>query len=136
MMSSKTPILDKEFIDKQRHALTRLREQLLRTTRAGEKEESEIHTQSLGQAHEAEDDAQKLAMLEINGAVVERGVQRLANIERALQKIEEGSYGLSDASGEAIPRARLEATPDALYTLSELKAREGTDPHAGGDRKL
>lgn len=135
-MSSKTPILDKEFIDKQRHALTRLREQLLRTTRAGEKEESEIHTQSLGQAHEAEDDAQKLAMLEINGAVVERGVQRLANIERALQKIEEGSYGLSDASGEAIPRARLEATPDALYTLSELKAREGTDPHAGGNSKL
>jgi DnaK suppressor protein len=41
-----------------------------------------------------------------------------------LQKIEEGTYGLSEISGEPIPRERLEAVPEALYTLSEESMRE------------
>jgi RNA polymerase-binding transcription factor DksA len=49
---------------------------------------------------------------------------RLGDIERALQKIDEGTYGLSDESGEPIPQARLEAFPDALYTEREQEERE------------
>jgi DnaK suppressor protein len=76
-------------------------------------------------------------MLEINGTVVDRNMQRLTRIERALQKIEDGTYGFSDASGEPIPRERLEAMPEAIYTLSELRAREPTDdPHASVNKKL
>jgi len=45
-------------------------------------------------------------------------------IERALQKIEDGTYGLSDASGAPIPIERLEAAPEALYTLAEQKSRD------------
>jgi len=41
-----------------------------------------------------------------------------------LKKIEEGSYGLSDISGKPIPRERLDAVPEALYTLSEETDRE------------
>jgi DnaK suppressor protein len=48
----------------------------------------------------------------------------LSDIERALQKIEDGTYGLSDASGAPIPIARLEAIPEALYTLEEQKIRD------------
>jgi DnaK suppressor protein len=124
-MNSKKPTLDKTFLDSQRLKLTRLREQVLRATKGDEAEEAGIRSQSLGQANEAEDDAQKLALLEVDGTVVEHALQRLALIERALQKIENGTYGFSEASGEPIPRERLEATPEALYTLSELKAREG-----------
>jgi DnaK suppressor protein len=123
-MSRKMPTLDNAFIQKQRHKLTKLREQLLRTTQAGETEETEIHSQSLGEAHESEDDAQKLAMLEIDGALVDRSMQRLTRIERALQKIEDGTYGYSDASGDPIPRERLEAVPEAIHTVSELKEGE------------
>jgi DnaK suppressor protein len=53
-----------------------------------------------------------------------RSVDRLARVDRALEKIEEGSYGLSDVSGHAIPRERLEAVPEALYTLDEEEVRE------------
>jgi DnaK suppressor protein len=123
-MNRKATVLDQAFIEQQRRKLTQLREQLLRATRTGETEEAEIRSQSLGEAHESEDDAQKLALLEIDGTAVERSMQRLVRIERALQKIEDGTYGLSDASGEPIPRARLEAMPEAIYTVSELKARE------------
>jgi len=125
-MADKTPNLDRAFIEKQRQQLTRLREQLLRATQAGEKEEADIRSQSLGEAHESEDDAQRLALLETDGNAVERSVERLARIERALRKIEDGTYGISDASGEPIPRERLEAMPEAIYTLAELKARESS----------
>jgi DnaK suppressor protein len=126
-MNGKMSTLDTAFIQKQRHLLTRLREQLLRTTRAGETEETELHSQSLGEAHESEDDAQKLAMLEVDGAAVRRNVRRLTQIERALQKIEDGTYGLSDTSGEPIPRERLEAMPEAIHTVSELSEAEPAD---------
>jgi DnaK suppressor protein len=126
-MNGKMSNLDNAFIQKQRHLLTHLREQLLRTTKAGETEETELHSQSLGEAHESEDDAQKLAMLEVDGAAVRRNLQRLAQIERALQKIEDGTYGLSDTSGEPIPRERLEAMPEAIHTVSELSEAQPAD---------
>jgi DnaK suppressor protein len=113
-MNSKAPILDKDFIQKQRHRLTKMREELLRATKVKETEEAEIRSQSLGEAHESEDDAQKLAMLEIDGATVARNMQRLTLVERALQKIEAGTYGLSETNGEPISRERLEAIPEAV----------------------
>lgn len=42
-------------------------------------------------------------------------------IERALEKIEENTYGICDISGEEIPLARLEAIPYATMTV---KAQE------------
>jgi DnaK suppressor protein len=108
--------LDKAFIEQQRRRLTKLRDQLRQAAQAGEKEEAQIRSQSLGEAHESEDDAQKLAMLELEGATVQRSMQRLTRIERALQKIENGTYGFSDADGAPIPRERLEAVPEAIYS--------------------
>lgn len=40
-------------------------------------------------------------------------------IHQALQKIKQGTYGLSDMSGEFIPRGMLEATPEAVLTVQE-----------------
>lgn len=112
-MNSKTHPLDQAFIEKQRHKLTTLRAELLRTTQASETEEAQITAQSLGEAHESEDDAQKLALLETDGNIVARDLQRLNRVERALQKIGEGTYGVSDESGKPIPRERLEVLPEA-----------------------
>jgi RNA polymerase-binding transcription factor DksA len=43
----------------------------------------------------------------------------LGKIERALQKIDEGTYGLSDIDGVPIPIERLEAIPYALTTVEQ-----------------
>ena len=51
--------------------------------------------------------------------------QELEDVNRALEKIEEGTYGLSDLSGEFIAKGRLEAIPEALYTIEEQQRREG-----------
>jgi DnaK suppressor protein len=126
IMNRPTPKLDQAFIEQQRHRLTKLRDELLHTTQTAQTEEAEIRSQSLGEAHESEDDAQKLAMLELDGTTVERSMQRLTRIERALQKIEDGTYGYSDTNGAPIPRERLEAVPEATQTVSELRQRSTT----------
>ena len=60
----------------------------------------------------------------INQALHEVNDQRIGDIERALQKIDEGTYGLSDASGDPIPKARLEVAPEAILTVEEQSRRE------------
>src|ERR1700747_1334539 len=116
--------LDAEFVERQRQSLLRLRANLLAAARAAESDEADVREESTREAVEFEDDAQRLAALWREGNLVVRDVQRLERVDRALKKIEEGTYGLSDISGQPIPRERLEAVPEALYTLSEEEHRE------------
>jgi DnaK suppressor protein len=76
------------------------------------------------EAEEEEDDAQDLSQREVDQALHDVDDHRVANIERALRKIAEGSYGRSDLSGEPIPQARLETTPEAVLTVQEERDRE------------
>jgi DnaK suppressor protein len=48
---------------------------------------------------------------------------QLAAVEHALQKFENGTYGLCDSCGQPIDPARLEALPQASLCL-ECKARQ------------
>ncbi len=123
-MNRKTPRFDKAFLEGKRRQLIELREQLQKTADTDEAEEAAIKNESGSQAREYEDDAQKLAMLETDGNLVNQDVDRLARVERALHKIDEGTYGFSDVSGQPIPDARLEAMPDAINTVKEQAANE------------
>ena len=111
--------LDPAFIEQQRQSLLRLRATLLAATGQAEAEEREVNEQALGGAVEYEEDAQRLDALERDGNLVSRDVDRLDLVNRALEKIQEGTYGRSDISGEPIARARLQAAPEAIYTLEE-----------------
>jgi DnaK suppressor protein len=110
---------DQSFLRSQRQRLIELRAALQGATRTGEIEEKDIISQSQDGAQEMEEDAQKLAMLEVQGTLMARDFDRLAQVERALAKIEEGTYGLSDVSGRPIPKERLEAMPEAIGTVEE-----------------
>jgi len=123
-MTAKAHPLDPAFVEKQRQALLKLRVVLLNATRDGEADEANIKEESAGGPREFEDDAQKLATLELDGNLVVRDLARLERVDRALKKIEEGTYGASDQSGQLIPRERLEAVPESIYTLAEESARE------------
>lgn len=110
---------DAAFIKKQREYLVKLRTALLAAARTDEDDEADITRESAGGPREYEDEAQRLANLEVDGNLVVRNLKRLTRVERALQKLEEGTYGQSDVSGKPIPRERLEAVPEAIYTLDE-----------------
>jgi DnaK suppressor protein len=115
---------DKSFLERQKHLLQGLRKQILTDRKLHESESESANADVSAQAREYEDDAQKLTALELQGSLAGADDARLSSIERALQKIDDGTYGLSDASGAPIPIERLEAYPDALYTLEEQASRE------------
>ena len=123
-MTNRAPIFSSDYLDRKRRELIRLRDALRGTAAAAEAEETAIRTEGGLQAHETEDDGQRLDRLELEGNLVRRDVSRLARVERALQKLAEGTYGLSDQSGERIPESRLEAMPEAINTVAEQEASE------------
>jgi len=65
-----------------------------------------------------------MAENEVDEAIHRVDERRLRAIDRALAKIDEGTYGLSDMSGKPTPKARLEATPEAVLTVEEEEQRE------------
>jgi DnaK suppressor protein len=123
-MADRKPRFDEAFLDQQKRKLTELRKQLLGVRQGQESEQASANAAVAGQASAYEDDAQKLATLELQGNLVAVDNVRLSNIARALQKIAEGTYGLSDGSGAPIPIERLEASPEALYTVKEQESRD------------
>jgi DnaK suppressor protein len=66
-----------------------------------------------------EDEAYLLGQRETELDENSRDRQELAQVERALERIEQGTYGLSEISGKAIPTERLEALPYATTLVSE-----------------
>jgi DnaK suppressor protein len=69
------------------------------------------------QADQGTDDFDRTITLEVTS----REYNILRQIERALEKIEENTYGVCDISGDDIPIARLDAVPYATMTV---KAQE------------
>ena len=48
-----------------------------------------------------------------------RDARELAQVQKALTRIEQGTYGVSEVSGKPIPRERLEALPTATTLVGE-----------------
>jgi DnaK suppressor protein len=117
-MSDQHGNTDRAFLQRQQKRLEELRRQLQRSEASLVQERSRRADQGR-EAREFEEDAQDLAEREIDEAVHRYDDRRLRAVERALQKIEEGTYGLSDLSGVPIPTARLQAIPEALLTVEE-----------------
>jgi len=73
-----------------------------------------------------EEEATETLELETRLALEKRVRDQLAEIERALSKFENGTYGLCDICGQPIDPARLEALPQANLCLS-CKAGQAKD---------
>lgn len=65
------------------------------------------------QADQGTDDFNRTVSLELSS----QEYKLLKQIDRALEKMEEGTYGTCDISGDAIPKKRLEVMPYATMTV-------------------
>jgi DnaK suppressor protein len=65
------------------------------------------------------DDAAELYEAELDAGQTEDLRAELAAVERAEQRLADGTFGLSVESGEPIPDGRLEAVPTAERTVAE-----------------
>jgi DnaK suppressor protein len=125
--------LDQEFIEQQKQRLQDLKAELERV-RDGLEEDQKFRAEEEGDftQHDSGDMSQSLFTREVDATVEQQVERRLQHVERALQKIEEGTYGLSDDSGEPIPRGRLEVAPEAIRTVEEQQRSQETYRHRGG----
>jgi DnaK suppressor protein len=114
--------LSKDFVEEQRKRLEALRAELQAGSAVAAERDRQDVTGNV--ALDAGDWGEIATECQTDEALHKVTENRLRAVERALQKIAEGTYGLSDASGKPIPKARLEKTPEAIYTLEEERARE------------
>ena len=112
--------LKKSEIAQFKARLEEMRDQIMKLLEGAKKEvaapdESKGYSQH--SADEGTDDFVKNVSLEVTS----KEFSVLRQIDRALEKIHEGTYGICDISGEEIPLKRLEAIPYATMTV---KAQE------------
>ena len=108
--------LKKSDVSKFKKRLEELRKQLTQSLR-GSNEEVKKPDEATGysqhQADQGTDDFDRTISLEVTS----REYTLLRQIDRALEKIEDGTYGVCDITGEDIPIPRLEAVPYATMTV-------------------
>jgi DnaK suppressor protein len=91
--------------------------QLVRGTTEEVKTPEESKGYSQHQADEGTDDFNRTITLEVTN----KEFNVIRQIDRALEKITDGTYGICDITGDEIPIKRLEAIPYATMTV---KAQE------------
>ncbi len=123
-MSKQHAPLDSDFIQQQRERLEALQSELQASLEFRHDDELRMQEARMNTSHASGGDAQKSALQDNDRAVRAHGRRRLETIHRALEKIEDGTYGFSDESGDPIPRERLDAVPASLYTVAEEEVRE------------
>ena len=111
----------KHDLDSLRKALEAKRAQLLRehdqNLATGTHSEEEHFPDPMDAATRSEEEAERLGL-----ARQER--ELIAEIDRALEKLKTGKYGVSELSGRPIPIERLRAVPWARLTADEEEQRE------------
>ena len=91
-------------------------------TAGAEDRESEVD----GAEGDISDAAQPLSAQGMDDAIAESLRARLDVIDRALLRLDDGTYGRSVLSGKPIPDERLEADPAAELTIEEARAAEAS----------
>ena len=79
---------------------------------------------ALGAGDHLADSATETFMRELDGGLEENAEHLLGEIEAALHRIDEGTYGICVACGRPIAEQRLEAVPYATLCIDDKRAQE------------
>lgn len=86
--------------------------------------EDETGDLSIGTDDHIADSATETFMRELDGGLEENAERLLEEIEAALRRIDEGTYGMCGVCGRPIPEERLEAVPYATLCIDDKRAQE------------
>lgn len=115
--------LTPDFFKKQKEKLLESRERIINSFKYLKEESMEVSPNGLS---EEGDVAQNHLDQKITFSLKERDFKTLREIDLALSKIEDGTYGICEESGEPIEKVRLEKQPWARLSLhyAEIEERE------------
>ncbi len=80
---------------------------------------------AIGSGDHIADNASETYMRELDGGLEENADHLLGEIEAALGRLDDGTYGLCARCGNAISQERLEAVPYATLCIEDQRALEG-----------
>ena len=124
--------MDAEKLEHYRRILTDQLRQRTETARENQSDALEAAGTDDG-VKDVADQSVKDVSQEIEYRLSERESQAIADIDQALLRIEEGTYGVCARCGKEIPERRLEAVPTARYDAdcqSIVEQDTGEDEHA------
>ena len=116
--------LDQQFVESQRERLLGLRDELVRIKEGMADDERNLGEAEGDTQFDSGDLSQDMFTREMDASIGEQVQRRLGEVDRALQKLEEGTYGRSEESGECIPRGRLEAVHEDIRNDEEQQSVE------------
>jgi len=106
--------MKQEEINKFKQELIRLREELLSLVRKTTENEKEYPTSEVGDTiDQAADSSARELLFQLNDSEK----QKLEDIDSALQKIEQGRFGVCEKCGGEIDKKRLKAVPYARFCI-------------------
>ena len=124
--------MDAEKLEHYRRILNEQLRQQTELARENQSDALEIAATDDGVKDVADQSVKDLSQ-EIEYRLSERESQLVADIDQALLRIDEGSYGVCARCGKEIPERRLEAIPTARYDAeckSIIEQGAGEDEHA------
>lgn len=110
-------MMDQQTIDTYKEKLIALREELEGSIAAHETPPQFEEEPGL------EDEMNEAEEMANQSSIAQQLRQRLAEVEHALHKIEKGTYGICEETGEPIPQEVLEVNPEARFHPDVLKNR-------------
>ena len=124
--------MDAGKLEHYRKILTEQLRQQSEAARGNQSDALEFATNDDG-VKDVADQSVKDVSQEIEYRLSERASQVVADIDQALLRIDEGSYGVCARCGRDIPERRLDAVPTARYDAecqSLIEQSAGEDEHA------
>ena len=109
-----------------------LREQIRHDLEVSDEEQ---YSELAGRVHDLEDEALADLLVDVNLAHVDRHLEELQQVNAALRRIREGSYGICVDTGEEIELERLRVNPTAIRTR-EAQERYERNHSPGGRSSL
>jgi len=95
----------------------RLTDEIAEYEREGQETLSDVSGENNYRDHMADQGSATFAR-ELDMTIVEQARESLEQIERAMRRMDEGTYGTCARCGEPIPAERLEAMPEAELCVS------------------
>lgn len=122
---------DEGFIESQKEKLLKVRSDLINKIKSNAYDEISV---SSDEVIEDGDQAQTYLNQNLNFGLRERDLRKLREVEIALAKIEDGTYGVCEETDEPIGKKRLEKMPWTRLSIqaAEQEERERNQYHGVG----
>lgn len=114
-------VFDEKFITQQKESLLKMRSEILNHLKNSKLED--LHS-SADQTTEDGDQAQVYLDQNVSFGLKERELNRLREVEAALERIQLGVYGICEETDEPISKKRLQKMPWARLCIEAAEALE------------